>query len=49
MPTRRHSAACVTTKEVLVAIGGSVSQHTRSDIVEVMNIETKQWTEVSSL
>ena len=49
MPTRRHSAACVTTKEVLVAIGGSVSQHTRTDIVEVMNIESKQWTEVSSL
>ena len=49
MPTRRHSAACVTTKEVLVAIGGSVSQHTRTDIVEVMDIETKQWTEVSSL
>ena len=48
MPTPRQSVACVTTKEFLVVIGG-LSGGGGLDIVEVMNMNTKQWTTVSSL
>ena len=46
MPTPRTAAACVTTKQALVAAGGY--DGSRLATVEVMNI-TKQWTPVSPL
>ena len=48
MPTPRRSVACITTEQSLVLAGGYVSGDFL-DIVEVMNINTKQWTTVSSL
>ena len=47
MPTPRWSAACVATKQALVVAGG----HTGSCLttVEVMNINSKQWTTASPL
>ena len=43
MPTPRSYVACVSTKQALIVVGGSLG------IVEVMNINTKQWTRVTSL
>ena len=48
MPTQRQSAACITAEQSLVVAGGYVSGGFL-DIVEVMNINTKQWTTVSPL
>ena len=47
MPTPRRSAACITTEGALIVAGGS----TRYDLatVEVMDINTKQWTTVCPL
>ena len=47
MPTPRQNAACVTTEQALVVAGGYAGSHL--DTVEVMNINTKQWTTVSPL
>ena len=49
MPTPRQSAACITTEQSLVVAGGEGSGDDYLDIVEVMNINTKQWTTVSPL
>ena len=44
MPTPRDYATCVTTKEALVVAGGKVGIFSlSSNNVEVMNINTKQW------
>ena len=48
MITRRMLAACVTTEQSLVVLGG-FGDGGDLDIVEVMNINTKLWTIVSSL
>ena len=48
MPTPRQSVACITTEQSLVVAGGRGSGSVL-DIVEVMNINTKQWTTVSPL
>ena len=48
MPTPRESVACITTEQSLVVAGGKGSGGLL-DIVEVMNINTKQWTTVSPL
>ena len=48
MPTPRRSVACITTEQSLVVAGGEGSGD-YLDIVEVMNINTKQWTTVSPL
>ena len=48
MPTPRISAACITTEQSLVVAGGYVSGD-YLDTVEVMNINTKQWTTVCPL
>jgi hypothetical protein len=48
MPTPRSSAACVTTKQHLVVTGG-LGDGGSLDIVEVMNINSKQWTTASPL
>ena len=48
MPTPRQSVACVTTEQFLVVVGGW-GRDGDLDIVEVMNINTKQWTTVSPL
>ena len=48
MPTPRQSVACITTEQSLVVAGGNGSGGFL-DIVEVMNINTKQWTTVSPL
>ena len=48
MPTPRKSVACITTEQSLVVAGGYRSDGFL-DIVEVMNINTKQWTTVSPL
>ena len=48
MPTPRQNAACITTEQALVVAGGYVDGG-RLDTVEVMNINTKQWTAVSPL
>ena len=48
MPTPRSSVACITTEQSLVVAGGYGSGRFL-DIVEVMNINTKQWTTVSPL
>ena len=48
MPTPRKSVACITTEQSLVVVGGKGSGGVL-DIVEVMNINTKQWTTVSPL
>ena len=47
MPTSRSNAACVTTEEALVVAGGYAEGDLNT--VEVMNINTKQWTTVSPL
>ena len=48
MPTPRWLVACITTEQSLVVAGGRGSGG-YLDIVEVMNINTKQWTTVSPL
>ena len=48
MPTPRQSVACITTEQSLVVAGGYGSGDWL-DVVEVMNINTKQWTTVSPL
>ena len=48
MPTPRQSVACITTEQSLVGAGGNASGGFL-DIVEVMNVNTKQWTTVSPL
>ena len=48
MPTPRQSVACITTEQSLVGAGGNASGGFL-DIVEVMNINTKQWTTVCPL
>ena len=48
MSTPRWAVACITTKQSLVVAGGNGSGGVL-DIVEVMNINTKQWTTVSPL
>ena len=48
MPTRRQSAACITTEQALVVAGGNAGIRDL-DTVEVMNTNTKQWTVVSPL
>ena len=47
MPTPRQSVACITTEQVLVVAGGYGGCYL--DTVEVMNIKTKQWTNVPPL
>ena len=47
MPTKRENPACITTEQALVVAGGYAA--TYLDTVEVMNINTKQWTTVSPL
>ena len=42
MPTPRESVACITTRKALVVAGGYAGVYL--DTVEVMNINTKQWT-----
>ena len=51
MPTPRSYVACLSTKEALIVAGGSVGETFRDTVetVEVMNINTKQWTAVASL
>ena len=48
MPTPRQSVACVTTEQAVVVAGG-FADCGHLDTVEVMNINTKQWTTVSPL
>ena len=48
MPTRRETPACITIEQCLVVAGG-FRDGSYLDIVEVMNINTKQWTTVSPL
>ena len=48
MPTPRSSVACITTEQALVVAGGCAGGRD-IDTVEVMNINTKQWTTVSPL
>ena len=48
MPTPGQTATCVTTEPALVVAGG-LADGGRLDTVEVMNIDTKQWTTVSPL
>lgn len=45
----RKSAACITTSSVLVVIGGVGSRARYLESVEVLHIESKQWTVVSPL
>ena len=50
MPTPRDWVVCVTTKEALVVAGGRIGFFPRpSNKVEVMNINTKQWSVASPL
>ena len=50
MPTGRNCVACITTKEALVVAGGDTGVFSlKSDNVEVMNINTKQWSVASPL
>ena len=47
MPTPRETPACITTEQSLVVAGGFGNGYL--DTVEVMNINTKQWTAASPL
>ena len=50
MPTSRNCVTCITTKKALVVAGGVTGVFSRSsNIVEVMNINTKQWSAVAPL
>ena len=48
LPTPRQSVACITTEQYLVVAGGYGYSHCL-DTVEVMDINTKQWTAVTPL
>ena len=48
MPTPRHSTACITTEQALVVAGGD-TKHKDLATMEVMDINTKQWTTVCPL
>ena len=48
MPTPRNQTFSVTTQQTLIVAGG-VAENKNLDIVEVMNIPTKQWTTASHL
>ena len=48
MPTPRHGTACVTTEQALVVAGGYTA-YDDVDTVEVMSINTKQWSTVCPL
>ena len=48
MPTPRHSTACITTEKALVVAGGDAGYDCLTT-VEVMDINTKQWTTVCPL
>ena len=45
MPTPRSEAVCITTKSALVVAGGCVKHYEPTDIVEVIDLQTKQWIE----
>ena len=47
MPTPRYSTVCITTEKALVVVGGSIGGDLAT--VEVMDINTKQWTAVCPL
>ena len=47
MPTSRHSTTCITTEKALVVAGGIAGEYLAT--VEVMDINTKQWTTVCPL
>ena len=47
MPTPRNCTACITTEQALVVAGGNA--YYGLDTVEVMDINTKQWTTVCAL
>ena len=47
MPTPRNSTACITTEKALVVAGGRAGHYLAT--VEVMDINTKQWTTVCPL
>ena len=49
MPTPRLSASCATTEQALIVAGGWASFDNYLDTVEVMNLDTKEWTTVSPL
>ena len=49
MPTPRDSAACVITEQALIVAGGLGEGNNPLDIVEVMNMATKQWALVAQL
>ena len=49
MPTQRCNTACITTEQVLVVAGGNAGAGQYLNTVEVMNINTKQWSTVSPL
>ena len=50
MPTPRHSTACIITEGILhVVVAGGYARDKYMDTVEVMNINTKQWTTVCPL
>ena len=51
MPTPRWSTACIPTEQALVVAGGRTKYYRYQDLatVEVMNIDTKQWTTVCPL
>ena len=48
MPTPRSSVACVSTEQALIVAGGKLGRNfTYTEIVEVMNTNTKQWMAVT--
>ena len=50
MPTARHSATCITTEHVLIVAGGEIGFFDKPiATVEVMVINTREWTTVSPL
>ena len=49
MPTQRCNAACITTEQALVVAGGYAGPGQYLNTVEVMNVNTKQWSTVSPL
>ena len=51
MSTPRGCVSCVSTKQALIVVGGRVGKTKKDvvEVVEVININTKQWTAVTSL
>ena len=49
MPTPRYNTACITTEKALVVAGGTAGDDKDLSTVEVMDINTKQWTTVHPL